>query len=157
MTANGDANSRESFEAAVRSFTAAEVALGEFVTAAQRFRSASEAMERAQTGLELTREPILESLEVMTSMAAELERTSASMGSTAKVLAELDPNRFWSSFSEVKDAVSEVKGAVATHASRSADQHAELRRLAMQTRLVGATAAILSAASIGGIVLLLTR
>lgn len=150
MTENADASSRASFEAAVRSFTDAEVALGEFVTAAQRFRSASESIERAQAALELTREPVLESLETLKSMAAELERTSASMGSSAEVLAQLDPNRFWSSFSE-------VQGAITVGLQTSADQHAELRQLVVQARATSVVAMVLAAASLGGVVLLLLR
>lgn len=150
MTENGDVNSRASFEAAVRSFTDAEVALGEFVTAAQRFRSASDSLERAQAGLELTREPVLESLETLKLMAAELERTSASMGSTAEVLAQLDPNRFWSSFSE-------VQGAVTVGLKAGSDEHADLQRLVVHARTASAAASVLAAASFGGVVLLLLR
>lgn len=150
MSDHSDPGSRQSFEAAVRSFTEAEVALGEFVAAAQRFRSASESIERAQAGLELTREPVVEAIATLQAIAVELQGTATAMRSSAEVLAQLEPDRFWTTFAELRGATDRASAANET-------EHVRLIRLAEPSRILAAASLAVALASLGGIVLLLLR
>ena len=151
MSDHSDPGSRQSFEAAVRSFTEAEVALGEFVAAAQRFRSASESIERAQAGLELTREPVVEAIATLhAAIAVELQGTATAMRSSAEVLAQLEPDRFWTTFAELRGATDRASAANET-------EHVRLIRLAEPSRILAAASLAVALASLGGIVLLLLR
>src|SRR4051812_12587056 len=150
MTDHANAGARESYEAAVRSFTQAEVALGELLTAAQRFQSASTSIEQAQAGLELTREPPGDAIETGKAVARELEQASASLRSTSTVFAKLDPDRFWASL----DALT---AGVASATQSNALENSRLQRLAMQTRAIAVAGLVFALLAFGAVLFLLAR
>lgn len=162
MTDHGDAATRESFEAAVRSFTEAELALGEIVNAAQRFRSASDAIVDARAALDVSHESLVATMETLRAMASEMERLSASLAAAASVLAALDPERVWSSFAQLESAVGQssqelarqIETSVADMAAASkaasdnlAREIGQVRRLAVHARAAAVTAVALGIAT----------
>lgn len=147
---NGADQSRDAFAAAVRTFTESEVALGEFVAAAHRFRSASQSLEQAQSALELTRDPVLQAIDTLRAMAEDLQVTSASLRGAAETLAKLDPERFWTAFSSLETQSS------SNHATVVAELGG-LSRIAGQVRLLVSAGLLVSLAATGIAIAVLLR
>ena len=104
MTESTDAATRETYEGAIRSFTEAEIALREIVTAVQRYRSASDAVVEAGATLSASRESLLATLTTLEATASEMQRLSLSLSQASAVIAALDPERFWASFTKLEAA-----------------------------------------------------
>ena len=107
MTDQVDDATRNSLEAAVRSFTDAEIALREIVAAAQRFRTASESLDQAQATLEATNGAAMETVATLRGLAARLDDVSGSLASAALTLTAVDPPRLWTSIGAIEKATGE--------------------------------------------------
>ncbi len=149
MVKGTDAATKASLEAAVRSFTQSEVALGEFVIAAQRFRSAAESLAESQVGLERLHAPVLESVDIQRTMAAELQALAQSLGTAAAVVSSLDPERFWSSFSSLETVMTRMVDDHSRGLEEQARQLAETRRVASHARAIALIVLLVSVITLG--------
>ena len=105
MTEAADVATKEAYEDAIRSFTEAEIALREIVTALQRFRSASDLVAEAGTSLAEAQAAVESSSRAVETAVVTLTAIAASLGSAAHVIAAIDPARFWESFDRLEASV----------------------------------------------------
>jgi hypothetical protein len=171
MTDATDHETKLTYETAIRSFTEAEVALREIVSALERYRAASDAVEAAGTAVTSSQAVLAAALGTFETTSVELASTATSLRDASTTIAALDPERFWSSFEELRsevktgdDALSAMLATVeadlsgeATHTrEQMGTAIGEVRAVAMQARAaaaIGAVAAVL--AVVLGVVILL--
>ena len=108
MTEATDNETKLTYETAIRSFTEAEVALREIVSALERYRAASESVETAEAAVSLSQASLAAALATFETTSVELVGTATSLRDASTTISALDPERFWSSFEELR---SEVKTA----------------------------------------------
>lgn len=164
MTEAIDNDTKLTYETAIRSFTEAEVALREIVSALERYRAASDSVEAAEAAVSSSQAVLATALATVETTSVELASTATSLRDAATTIAALDPERFWSSFEELRaevkaanDDLSEKLGSVEVNVSGETTltrEHltaavAEVHAVARQARVaaaIGAVAAILAVA-----------
>jgi hypothetical protein len=126
-----DNETKLTYETAIRSFTEAEVALREIVSALERYRAASDSVEAAEAVVGSSQSVLAAALATLETTSVELASTAASLRAASTTVAALDPERFWSSFGELR---SEVKTANDSLTERLEAAEAELSGEATRTR-----------------------
>ena len=136
MTEPTDAATKETYEAAIRSFTEAEIALREIVAALQRYRSASDTVVEAGGTLNASRDALLATLDTLETTAAEMVRVSSGLGQATAVIAAIDQERFWASFAQLESATSSSSDALAQSVASSTERLADDLRGRIDTAVV---------------------
>lgn len=163
MTETTDNETKLTYETAIRSFTEAEIALREIVSALERYRAASDSVEAAEATVSSSQAALAAALATFESTSVELASTATSLRDASTTIAALDPERFWSSFEELRsdvrtgnDSLTEklvaVEAGLSGEATRTREQLTaaitDARTVANQARAaaaIGAAAAILAA------------
>ena len=131
MTEATDNETKLTYETAIRSFTEAEVALREIVSALERYRAASDLVEAAEAAVSSSQGVLAAALATFETTSVELASTATSLRAASTTIAALDPERFWSSFGELR---SEVKTANDSLTEKLEAAEAELSGEATRTR-----------------------
>ena len=114
MTEPADIATKDAYEGAIRSFTEAEIALREIVGGLQRFRSASEQVADAGGALAETRASVEDAADAISATVVALTAVAGSLAAAAKVIADLDPARFWAALERLEGSSTTIQTALAT-------------------------------------------
>lgn len=131
MTEATDNETKLTYETAIRSFTEAEVALREIVSALERYRAASDSVQAAEAAVSSSQGVLAAALATFETTSVELASTATSLRAASTTIAAPDPERFWSSFGELR---SEVKTANDSLTEKLEAAEAELSGEATRTR-----------------------
>jgi hypothetical protein len=114
MTEPADVATKDAYEGAIRSFTEAEIALREIVGGLQRFRSASEELAESTGALAETRASVEDAADAVSATVVALTAVAGSLATATKVIAELDPARFWAALERLEGSSTTTQTALTT-------------------------------------------